>query len=119
VINVKAGRVAANERSRRAARDIDGQTERSKWAGAHESTWATSEFQLRRKNAEPAFARRPSSLKLRRDELAWQALNSESIETRSLPTLTHCFPRNFTFYVAHPIRSIREEAPNVQRRMAE
>ena len=33
-----------------------------------------------------------------------------SIETRSLPTLTHCFPRNFTFYVAHPIRSIREQA---------
>ena len=31
---------------------------------------------------------------------------SESFETRSLPTLTHCFPRNFTFYVAHPIRSI-------------
>jgi hypothetical protein len=30
-----------------------------------------------------------------------------NIETRSLPTLTHCFPRNFTFYVAHPIRSIR------------
>jgi hypothetical protein len=36
-------------------------------------------------------------------------LNSESIETRSLPTLTHCFPRNLTFYVAHPIRSIREQ----------
>jgi hypothetical protein len=36
--------------------------------------------------------------------------NSESFETRSLPTLTHCFPRNFTFYVAHPIRSIREQA---------
>jgi hypothetical protein len=29
-----------------------------------------------------------------------------SVETRSLPTLAHCFPRNFTFYVAHPIRSI-------------
>jgi len=26
-----------------------------------------------------------------------------------LPTLAHCFPRNFTLYVAHPIRSIREE----------
>ena len=23
------------------------------------------------------------------------------IETRSLPTLTHCFPRSFTFYVVH------------------
>ena len=33
-----------------------------------------------------------------------------SIEIRSLPTLAHCFPRNFTFYVAHPIRSIREQA---------
>ena len=31
-----------------------------------------------------------------------------SVETPSLPTLTHCFPRNFTFYVAHPIRSIHE-----------
>jgi hypothetical protein len=28
------------------------------------------------------------------------------IETRSLPTLTHSYPRRFTFYVAHPIRSI-------------
>jgi hypothetical protein len=46
-------------------------------------------------------------------------LNSESVETRSLPTLTHCFPRNFTFYVAHPIRSIREQAFNVQRLLKE
>jgi len=29
-----------------------------------------------------------------------------SIEIRSLPTLAHCFPRSFTFYVAHPARSI-------------
>ena len=36
--------------------------------------------------------------------------HSENFETRSLPTLTHCFPRNFTFYVAHPMRSIREPA---------
>jgi hypothetical protein len=28
------------------------------------------------------------------------------IETRSLPALTHSYPRRFTFYVAHPIRSI-------------
>jgi hypothetical protein len=42
----KAVRVAASERSRGDASDIDGQTERSKWAGAHESTRATSEFQL-------------------------------------------------------------------------
>ena len=34
------------------------------------------------------------------------ARSSRSIETRSLPTLTHCFPRNFTFYVARPSRSI-------------
>src|ERR1051326_1096780 len=27
------------------ASDIDGQTERSKWGGAHESTWAANEFQ--------------------------------------------------------------------------
>jgi len=33
-----------------------------------------------------------------------------NVETRSLPTLTHCFPRNFTFYVSHPIRSIHEQA---------
>jgi hypothetical protein len=32
-----------------------------------------------------------------------------NVETRSLPTLTHCFPRNFTFYVPHPIRSIRKK----------
>jgi hypothetical protein len=29
-----------------------------------------------------------------------------SIETRSLPTLASCFPRNFAFYVADPISSI-------------
>ena len=31
------------------------------------------------------------------------------VETRSLPTLAHYFPRSFTFYVAHPIRSIRRD----------
>jgi hypothetical protein len=45
VINVKTARVAPSERSRGDASDIDGQTERSKWAGAHESTWERSEFQ--------------------------------------------------------------------------
>jgi len=34
-----------SEWSRGDAGDIDGQTERSKWAGAHKSMWATSEFQ--------------------------------------------------------------------------
>src|ERR1043166_4978118 len=29
------------------AGDIDGQTERSKWAGPHESTWASNKFQLK------------------------------------------------------------------------
>ncbi len=33
------------------------------------------------------------------------------IEIRSLPTLAHCFPRSFTFYVAHPIRSVRRDRP--------
>src|SRR5678816_3912317 len=28
-----------------------------------------------------------------------------SFETRSLPTLAHCFHRSLTFYVAHPIDS--------------
>jgi putative endonuclease len=27
-------------------------------------------------------------------------------ETRSFPTPPRCFPRSFTFYVAHPVRSI-------------
>src|SRR6266496_138947 len=44
-IEGKAAREAVSERSRGDASDIDGQTERSKWAGAHESTWAASEFQ--------------------------------------------------------------------------
>jgi hypothetical protein len=44
-IEGKTERDAASEWSRRAARDIDGKTERSKWAGAHESMRATSEFQ--------------------------------------------------------------------------
>src|SRR5205814_7193009 len=29
-----------------------------------------------------------------------------AFETRSFPTLPRCFPRSFTFYVAHPVRSI-------------
>ncbi len=33
-----------------------------------------------------------------------------SIETRSLPTLTRSYPRRFTFYVAPPSCSIREQA---------
>jgi hypothetical protein len=44
-IEGKTTRVGASEWSRGDASDIDGQTERSKWAGAHESTWATNEFQ--------------------------------------------------------------------------
>jgi len=28
------------------------------------------------------------------------------IEIRSLPALTHCFPRSFTFYVVRPAHSI-------------
>ena len=30
-------------------------------------------------------------------------------KTRSLPTLTHCFPRSFTFYVAFPVSSIHRD----------
>jgi hypothetical protein len=30
-----------------------------------------------------------------------------AFETRSLPALTRSYPRRFTFYVAHPIRSIQ------------
>jgi hypothetical protein len=33
------------------------------------------------------------------------------IETRSLPTLTRSYPRRYTFYVAHPARSIRSSQP--------
>src|SRR6266702_7120871 len=32
---------------------------------------------------------------------------SRSIETRLLPTLTRSYPRHFTFYVAEPLSSIR------------
>jgi hypothetical protein len=45
-IEGKTAREAVSERSRGDASDIDGQTERSKWAGAHESTWATSEVEM-------------------------------------------------------------------------
>jgi hypothetical protein len=39
--------------------------------------------------------------------------NILTIETRSLPTLARCYYCSFTFYVAHPIRSIQRfnEAP--------
>jgi hypothetical protein len=32
-------------------------------------------------------------------------------ETHSLPALSRCYPRSFTFYVAHSIRSIRIGKP--------
>ena len=47
-IEGKVAREAMSEWSRRAVDDIDGKTERSRWAGAHESMWATSEFQSKR-----------------------------------------------------------------------
>jgi hypothetical protein len=37
-----------------------------------------------------------------------KTLNAYQI--RSLPALTHCFPRSFTFYVVHPIRSIHSKS---------
>jgi hypothetical protein len=43
-IEGKVARVAAREWSRGAASDIDGQTERSKWAGAHESIGKRTSF---------------------------------------------------------------------------
>jgi hypothetical protein len=48
-IEGKAERVAASEWSRRAAGDIDGQTERSKWAGAHESIGQRASFNISRR----------------------------------------------------------------------
>jgi RimJ/RimL family protein N-acetyltransferase len=35
-------------------------------------------------------------------------------ETRSLPTLTRCYPRSFTFYVAHPIAPFGFRASNFE-----
>jgi hypothetical protein len=46
-IEGKATRVGASEWSRGDASDIDGQTGRSKWAGAHESPWVANEFQIK------------------------------------------------------------------------
>src|SRR5882724_3463846 len=40
-----------------------------------------------------------------RQATAWQALNSERIETRSLPTLTHVLPPISTSRFAHLCRS--------------
>src|SRR5262249_9678195 len=37
------------------------------------------------------------------------------VETRSLPTLAHCFPRSFTFYLAHPVRSIRRNRSGLEQ----
>jgi hypothetical protein len=44
---------------------------------------------------------------------------ANSIETRSLPTLTRCFPRSFTFYVAPPTHSIVEELQAALAQFAE
>src|SRR5262245_24308208 len=45
-----------------------------------------------------------------REPLGPHDLTDVTIETRSLPTLARCYPRSFTFYVAHPIRSIQRTA---------
>ncbi len=66
-IEGKAARVAMSEWSRREACDIDGQTDRSKWAGAHESMRATSEFQLKGDGRE-ANAQRSTSNAQRRTQ---------------------------------------------------
>jgi hypothetical protein len=42
----------------------------------------------------------------------------EIIETRSQPTLTRSYPRRFTFYVAHPTRSIQFHGLNLRSRNA-
>jgi hypothetical protein len=44
-IEDKTTRAGASERSRGDASDIDGQNREVEWAGAHESVWATNEFQ--------------------------------------------------------------------------
>jgi hypothetical protein len=55
----------------------------------------------RQNRTDPVDSRSPDSLGRRARR------PMQSIEIRSLPTLTHCFPRSFTFYVAQPKRSIR------------
>ena len=41
-----------------------------------------------------------------------------SIETRSLPSLARRYPRDFTFYVAYPSRSIRPKANGTPKEFA-
>jgi hypothetical protein len=41
-----------------------------------------------------------------------QKLQQTIFETRWLPALTRSYPRHFTFYVAHPIRSIGDVMAN-------
>jgi hypothetical protein len=57
-IEGKTAREAASKRSRGDASDMDGQTERSKWAGAHESMRAASEFQTIDKSFLPSIVSR-------------------------------------------------------------
>src|SRR5438445_13795982 len=47
------------------------------------------------------------------------ARSHSSIETRSLPTLTRCFPRSFTFYVAPPTLSLVEDLQAALAQFAE
>jgi hypothetical protein len=58
-----------------------------------------------RLNFEKNLIRKPGNQEKskRRRTAPWLQL----FETRSLPTLADCFPRNFTFCVARPTRSIR------------
>jgi hypothetical protein len=44
---------------------------------------------------------------------------AQEIEIRSLPTLTYCYPRSFTFYVVHPIQAIVEDLQAALAQFAE
>ena len=70
-------------------------------------------FQVRAGGAASASTRDARAPQI--EDLPWHRLLANAfgvaqVEIRCLPALAHCFPRSFTFYVAHPIRSIHRKS---------
>jgi len=55
--------------------------------------------------SEPTICTNPARVVTRKIDFGFTPAMPR-FETRSLPALTRSYPRHFTFYVAHPIRSI-------------
>src|SRR6266508_2360022 len=82
-----------------------GKTERSKWAGAHESTWAKSEFQLRK-----TFLRSRQDCNKNRDQLVtFLSESCESFGRNNLSIDQQFKPVGGLFKLAQRIATLRDK----------